>query len=111
MDGQRKVFSCLSGAVGLRRVAADKVERSRDYAGVGPSAHAASNAGAGMGFVRLRAAPGRELGRAALPEHVCQYARLSRFWTSRPYRYRGHTVLSAGVVAFCGNMAEPHQKE
>src|SRR5437879_7059170 len=96
--------------MGLRGMAPDEVEQPPDYVGVGPPAHAASNVGAGLGSVRIRTAPGRQLGRAALPEHLRQYTCLSHFWPSRPYRLGGHTVFLADVVELCGTLAEPYRK-
>src|ERR1700756_5513042 len=97
--------------MGLRPMASDKVEQPCSDARVGPPSYAASDAGAGLGLVWIRTAPGRNLGRATLPEHLCQQSYFYRFWPAPPYRYRGHVVFLIDVVALCGNMAEPQPKE
>src|SRR4029453_19594976 len=92
-------------------MAPDQVEQPSHDVGVGSPPHAASDAGARLGSVRLRAAAWRQLRRAALSQHLCQYTCLSHFWPSRPYRHGGHTVFLGDVVALCGSMAEPQPEE
>ena len=79
MDDQPQDLPLPPGGVGLRQLAADQVERSGGYAGLGPAAHAAAHAGSGLGGVRQREAAGRKLGRIALAQRLREHAGVPRF--------------------------------
>src|ERR1700683_4936433 len=101
MDGQREFFPRVPWAMGLWPFSPDEVERPCNDAGMGPAANAASDAGARLGYIRMRPAPWRQLGRTSLPKRVREYACLSRVWPSGSHRHGRDTVCVADAVELC----------
>ena len=86
-------LSRVPGPVDLRRIRSDALEPAGEHAGLGPSPHAAVDHRPRLGGIRLRAPPGRRLGRPPVPRRLRHDARVSGLRSFGIDRHSRHALL------------------